>query len=90
MEFINFIGLIVLVWMFVDGAGPVQFIKEQLNVHNDTKSSKVVILLISKLINCALCSGFWIGLLYYQSLELAAIVSVTSEIFYRFITKLLK
>jgi hypothetical protein len=90
MEFINFIGLIVLVWMFVDGAAPVQFIKEQLNIHNDTKSNNTWILLLSKLINCALCSGFWIGLIYYQSLELAAIVSVTSEIFYRFITKLLK
>lgn len=90
MEAINFIGLIILVWLFVDGAAPVRFIKEQLNIHNDTKSTNTWILLLSKLINCAMCSGFWIGLVYYWSFEMAAIVSLTSELFYRFISKLLK
>lgn len=32
-----------------------------------------------KLINCALCSGFWIGLLVTWDIYLAAIISVCAE-----------
>jgi len=35
---------------------------------------------IFRLITCCLCSGFWIGLVYTQSILLASIISVMSEI----------
>ena len=83
-ETLNFIGLVIAVWLFVDGAAPIQWIKKQLNIDSGTKTENIVLLLIMKLVNCALCSGFWFGLAYYQTWEMACIVAFTSELFHRF------
>jgi len=86
---LNFIGLVILIWLFVQGAAPIQWIKKQFNVHNGSNTNNVIKLIILKLINCSLCSGFWFGLAYYQSLEMAAITGLSAELFHRLINKVL-
>lgn len=90
MEVINFIGLLCCVWLFVDGAASIDFIKEVLKVHKTTKTNNIVLKVISKLVNCCLCSGFWIGLVYYQSFVMGCLVSVSSEVMSRLISKFLQ
>ncbi len=36
-----------------------------------------------KLINCCLCSGFWIGLVITQDIYQASIISILSELIYK-------
>jgi len=40
-----------------------------------------------RLINCALCSGFWIGLVITQNIFLAAIISISSELINKKLTE---
>lgn len=89
MEVVYFIGLLAMVWLFVTGAESIDFIKEILKVHSATKTNNVVLKVISKLVNCCLCSGFWFGLVYYQSFTMACLVSVSSEVFARLINRFL-
>ena len=89
MEIVYFIGILACVWLFVTGADSVDFIKEIFKVHSGTKTNNVVLKVISKLVNCCLCSGFWIGLVYYHSFEMACLVSVSSEVFSRLIKRFL-
>jgi hypothetical protein len=42
---------------------------------------------IYRLINCCLCSGFWIGLAATQSLYSAAIISIAAEFIYKKLTE---
>ena len=89
MEVVYFIGVLSCVWLFVTGAESIDFIKEVLKIHSATKTNNTVLKVISKLVNCCLCSGFWIGLVYYQSFEMACLVSVSSEVFARLLNKFL-
>lgn len=41
--------------------------------------SNIILQFIQELINCCMCVGFWIGLLYTQSVLMAAIISILSE-----------
>jgi len=34
---------------------------------------------LSRLMNCCMCSGFWVGLILTQDIYLAAIVAITAE-----------
>ncbi len=91
MEAIKFLGLLALIWLFVKGAAPVQFIKKVFKVENDSKPSGITGKLVQKFVNCALCSGFWIGMGYYwlsghpSFVLMACLVSVCAEIFARII-----
>jgi hypothetical protein len=38
---------------------------------------------ISRLINCCLCSGFWLGLILTGSMYDAALISIISELIYK-------
>jgi len=89
IKFLNFLGLIILIWLFVEGAAPIQWLKRQLKVDNYSKTDNVILLLILKLVNCSLCSGFWIGLIYYQNILYACIVAFCAEVFSRITKKLL-
>lgn len=40
-----------------------------------------------RMLNCALCSGFWIGLLFTYNLYSAAIVSICAEFIYKKLTE---
>ena len=72
-----------MVWLFTTGSEPVTFIKKFFNIHNESTSRNVWTILVKKLVNCNLCSGFWIGLIYYQNLLYASIVSISAEMFGR-------
>lgn len=88
MEIINFISLLCLTWLFVEGAASVQFIKQLAKVHPDHMGKDLTRQVLTKLFNCALCTGFWVGLFYYQNFILACLVSVAAEIFARLINLL--
>jgi len=83
METINFIGILAVTWLFTTGAGSIQFIKNFLTVGNLSTPKGLTLQVVQKLINCSMCSGFWIGLAYYQNFILACIVSISAEIFSR-------
>lgn len=40
---------------------------------------------IIRLLNCAMCSGFWIGLIFTFDIQLAAIISILSEFLNRYL-----
>jgi hypothetical protein len=89
MEAINFMGLLALTWLFVEGSAAVQFIKKLLNIHPESNSRSLIVQVIVKLVSCELCSGGWIGLIYYQNLLLACVVSVAAELFARLLNHIL-
>lgn len=90
MEFVKFIGVLSLVWLFVEGAEPIQFIKAYFEVHIDSKPKHWFKYIIQQLVNCALCSGFWFGLIVYKDVMFAGLSSVASEVFYRLINSFFK
>lgn len=88
METINFIAILAITWLFTTGAGSVQFIKDFFKVGNMSTPKGLTMAVIQKLINCSMCSGFWIGLAYYQNFLMACIVSISAEIFSRLLNLL--
>lgn len=85
---VKFIGLICFTWLFVKGADPVQFVKEFFGVANDSTPKQIYKQVLQKFLNCSLCTGFWIGLAFYQDFYLACIISLTAEAFERVEKKL--
>lgn len=90
MEVVKFIGLLAFTWLFVEGAEPIQFIKKLFYVHPDNEGRDIFRQLLSRLFSCALCSGFWFGLIYYgftlgwdTCLIMGSLVSVGAEVFAR-------
>lgn len=95
MELIKFLGVCGIVLMIVDMAKPIQWIKEYYGIGvNDTvkipKGSKKNLYksMLHKLINCAMCLGFWVGLAFYLDLYFAVCISFASEILHRLLSKL--
>lgn len=92
METIKFLGLLCATWLFTEGAGPIQFLKRLLEIRaNDTPKS-LFKQVVRELVNCALCSGFWIGLIFYSFsgyehwILMACLTSVAAELFARTIS----
>lgn len=85
---IKFLGVIAITYLFVEGASVIQFIKELFGVANESKPKNRILIVIQKLINCSMCSGFWIGLAIYQDFYMACIMSLTCEAFSRIVNKL--
>lgn len=91
METIKFIGLLAMTWLIVEGAAPIQFIKRVLGITTEPMPKKWPLIIIAKLLACELCTGFWVGLIYYLYsgyegyILLACITSVASELFARII-----
>lgn len=83
METINFIGILSVTWLWTKGADSIQFLKNFIGIGNMNQPKKLWLQVIQKLVNCSMCSGFWIGLIYYQSFLMACIVSISAEIFTR-------
>lgn len=83
MEYIKFIGLIFFTWLFAEGSAPLQMLKELINLGEKSEPKNTWIMVLKEGVNCSKCSGFWIGLIYYQDILLACIVSIASEIFSR-------
>lgn len=95
MGIIIYLGLLSATWLFVEGAAPLQFIKKILNLHNESKVKNTWWSVIRKLVNCFMCMGFWIGLIYYyfsgndNFFLMACITSITSEAYGRLINIIL-
>lgn len=89
METIKFLGLLCLTWMIVEGAGSIQFFKKLLRVHPANPAKDLTRQVITKLLNCCLCTGFWVGLFYYlfagydNYILAACLTSVGAELFAR-------
>lgn len=93
METINYIGLLCLTFLFTEGAGPVQFVKKLVGIHQDQEPKPLYKKVLQELVNCNLCSGFWLGFIYYWSLPntllMACITSIGAELFARAYKELL-
>nr|WP_298659792.1 hypothetical protein [uncultured Flavobacterium sp.] len=91
METVKFIGLLCLTWLIVEGAEPIQFVKRVLGIHDEKMPKHWALIIITKLLACELCTGFWMGLIYYLFsgyegfVLLACITSVSAELFARMI-----
>ncbi len=83
MEVINFIGILSITWLFATGAGSVKFFKNLFDIGPLSQPKQLWKQVAQELVNCSMCSGFWIGLAYYQSFILACIVSISAELFTR-------
>lgn len=84
------LGLLCLTWLFVKGSEPLQFLKKLVNLHNDTPLRNVWMIVLRKLVNCSLCSGFWIGLIYYQNILSASLFAICAEVFDRLLKLIFK
>lgn len=72
-------GLACAGYLFAEAAQPVQYLKKL------CRTDRVGWL--SQLLDCSLCSGFWIGLVYTQNVLSACIVSVMAEVVSRWMKK---
>lgn len=88
MEIIKFISVLALTWLFVEGAASVKFFKDLANIGPDSNPSKTWLMVAKALVNCGMCSGFWIGLIVYHDIYMASLTSVCADLFGRFINKL--
>lgn len=88
MDIIKFLGIILFTWLFVEGAAPIQFLKEFFKVGQDSEPKQLIRQLLQKLLNCPLCLGFWFGMIGYLDFWMACIVSVSAEIISRLLNLL--
>lgn len=77
---IQYLGLAAISFLFATGAEPIQLLKHKLNLLNIEDHNPSWKNLLIKLINCSLCSGFWIGLIFTQSIYSSAIISILAEL----------
>jgi hypothetical protein len=89
-QVLTFIGLLCAVCLSVEWAGSIQFIKEQLNIAQESNPKNLALKVIRELVNCCLCSGFWFGVVFYYFqpnkiplILMGCLTSVGSETFYR-------
>jgi hypothetical protein len=80
---IELIGLAALCWMFAESFEPIQYLKKNLypcyDLSDPSYWSGGIMYWFVKFINCSLCSGFWFGLIYFEDIFKAAIVSIIAE-----------
>lgn len=58
MEVVKFFGLLCLTWLIVEGSEPIRFIKKVLGVSADKMPKHWAGIIITKLFDCCLCTGF--------------------------------
>ena len=80
IEIIKLIGIASMGFLFV-AAEPMIMIKTWF--FSQIYKGDYTRLMIWRLLNCAKCSGFWIGLAITQDILSASIISVISEMIYR-------
>lgn len=86
---IKYLGVIGIVLMIVEYATPIQWIKAHYKLtHADPDPKHLGKRILKDVLNCAKCLGFWVGLVFYQDLYWAVIVSFGAEITYRLYNKL--
>jgi len=87
---VKYLGVIGLVLMIVEFATPIEWLKIHFKVDMGAKlkDNQLFRKLVQGLLNCALCTGTWVGLAFYWDLYWAMIVAFSCEIAYRLIKKL--
>jgi len=76
MELIKFAGVVCFSYLFVVNE-PIEWVKDKLFITG----------MLRRLLDCALCSGFWIGFIMYGDVFIASLVSVFAELTYRMFNK---
>lgn len=89
METIKFIGVLCATWLFTTGAGSVQWAKGIFKLGYNDEPRAIWMKAIRTLVNCSMCSGFWIGISYYQDFLMGCIIAIAAELFNRGIKFLL-
>ncbi len=84
----KFLGTIFIVLMIVEFAEPIQFIKRFYQIDNNSQPKELYKQVLQKFFNCALCVGFWTGLIVYQDIYMAAIISFASELAHRIVNQI--
>lgn len=93
MEIVKFLGLLALTLLIVKEAKPVQFLKKQLKIHSESNPRDLTRQIIKELLNCCMCTGFWVGFTYYyftsgSAVLMGCLVSIAAELFARIINYL--
>jgi len=88
METIKYLGVIGLVLMIIEYAAPIEWIKVYFNISESSNPKQLYKQIIRKGINCALCTGTWIGAIFYLDLYWAMVIAFSSEIAYKLLNKL--
>ena len=60
---------------------PANFIKSRLKI--SPKSRFLLMRILAQILNCALCSGFWVGLLISQDFYVACLSSVCAAFIFK-------
>jgi len=79
IELTTFLALICVTYLIMN-AEPIEWLKRFLLISNSTRTEKGWHMGIITLFNCSLCFGFWIGLIHYQDIYTASLLSLASEI----------
>lgn len=66
-------------WLFAEGAQPIQDLKRLFYLDTAANISGTFHGFLVDLLNCSLCSGFWIALAYSGDWKCAVMVSLLSE-----------
>lgn len=91
MDVIEILGLIGITLMIVEYAEPIQLLKRYYQVDDNSEPKQIHKRIIKGLTNCALCTGFWVGLLslsIYKAVIIAFLAEVTYTLLERFFNKL--
>lgn len=82
---LTIIGLSCFTNIFIE-ATPMRILKEKTNLSEKKSTNTTIHNLIIELLDCALCLGFWVGVLYFsactsliETIIYASIVSVLAE-----------
>lgn len=84
----KFIGIILITLLITEYAYPIEVLKKVFNISNDSEPKKEWGRFWQKFFNCAQCTGFWAGLIVYQDVYMAAIISFASEATQRIVEKI--
>jgi hypothetical protein len=79
----NILFVICLSLMVTQLIEPLQRIKERLNLLYPEQQTSIIKWAIVKVINCSKCFSFWFSLIFFQSIMIAVIVAVVTELINR-------
>jgi hypothetical protein len=84
----QYLGIIAITLLIVEFAEPIEWIKKFFGVSNDSEPKILIKQVLQKLVNCALCVGFWVALICTFNLYEAAVLSFASELSYRIVKQI--
>ena len=92
MEVIKFLGTIGTTLMIVQYAKPITWIKAYFRLTLDSKTydREIYRNILKSLLNCSLCTGFWVGLAFYQNFYWGVVIAFASELAWFGLGKLFK